>query len=204
MRTPAALALATLLAMPLATARPRPRAHGGQAARFGASLGLGFAREAAAHMDALYASMAVERFSQTPLAPDFVLVDLEGRIASLRAFRGKVVLLSFWATWCPPCRQEMPDLARLKEAFGPDGLVVLTVATDAGGAKTVGPRAGPLRVPSPALLDPTSSVASVYRVEALPTTFLIDREGRIVGRTVGGRRWFASDAQALVRALLSR
>jgi peroxiredoxin len=205
----AVLAVATILgaasfASDGASARPRARRQVRQGTGFAAALGVRLGAEDRAALDALLAAMAVERPPDRRVAPDFVLVDLEGRLASLRAFRGKVVLLNFWATFCPPCRKEMPDLARLNDAFASDGLVVLTIATDAGGERTVRPLAAPLHVPSPALLDPTSSVASTYAVEALPTTFLIDRDGRIVGRAVGGRMWFSSTAQALVRALLSR
>jgi thiol-disulfide isomerase/thioredoxin len=128
--------------------------------------------------------------AQMVLAPDFTLKNLNGAATTLRQQHGKVVLLNFWATWCPPCRTEIPILMKLRAAYGPERLVVLGVAMDEEGSKVVVPfvqrerfaldrTTAPVNYP---VLIGTDAVADAYHVDGLPMTVVIDSTGREVRR----------------------
>ncbi len=135
-------------------------------------------------------------------APDFRLPSLDGRETELASLRGKVVLLNFWATWCPPCVEEMPSLERLHRKLGPEGLVVLAVSTDEDRADLesfVTRNALTL----PVLRDPGGVVAAdSYRTTGYPETFVIDRSGVLLQHTVGPAEWDTPEALAYFRGLL--
>lgn len=117
-------------------------------------------------------------------APDFTLTDLNGEAVSLSDWRGQVVLLNFWASWCAPCRQEMPLLQATYTAYADDGLVVLAV--NMGEEKRrVENFAVDLALTFPVLADEEITVGTLYRVRGVPTTFFIDRDGVIRQRYVG-------------------
>jgi len=116
-------------------------------------------------------------------APAFALASLAGPQVSLAQHRGKIVLVNFWATWCIPCRVEMPWLMDLQKTFGTD-LVVLGIAMDEDGAKAVAPFVQRHGLTFPILLG-NDAVANAYDVEAMPATVLIDRAGQQVSRTDG-------------------
>lgn len=119
------------------------------------------------------------------LAPDFELKDLNGNTIHLSDYRGKAVLLNFWATWCPPCKEEMPWFVDLQKQYGSQGLEVVGVAMDDTGRDTVAKFVQSMGVNYKILLG-TERVADAYGgVEALPTTFYISRDGRIVNRVFG-------------------
>jgi peroxiredoxin len=115
----------------------------------------------------------------------FTLKDLNGKAWSLKDLRGKVVLLNFWATWCPPCRKEMPDLAALYSQFTDQGLVILAVS-DEEDAK-VRPFIAEAKYKYPILLDPGDQVNKLFRIQGIPKTFIYDREGRIVAQSIDMR-----------------
>lgn len=123
-------------------------------------------------------------------APDFTLTDQYGAEHTLSDYRGKVVFLNFWATWCPPCRAEMPDIQKLYESYGDAGeVVILAVATPGVSGET--DEAGVAAFLTehgytyPVVMDPTGQVLSDYGISAFPTTFMIDREGSIFGYVPG-------------------
>lgn len=117
---------------------------------------------------------------------DFTLTDLKGKSWTLKGhLKGKVVLLNFWATWCPPCRKEMPDLETLYRRFGPEGLVVLGI--DDEDAKTVQPFIAQQGITYPVLLDPGRKVNTLFQIEGIPKTFVYDREGKIVAQSIDMR-----------------
>lgn len=143
-----------------------------------------------------------------PAAPGFTLKDLSGHDVSLRQQRGRVVLVNFWATWCPPCRTEIPWLMELQERFGAE-LVVLGVAMDEGGARAVAPWvqrerfltngvSRPLRYP---VLIGSDAVAEAYQVESLPVTFVVGRDGVVVRRIDGP--FDPADLERSIRKLVS-
>jgi len=150
----------------------------------------------------LFWRMRVLRYEK-PLAPkSFTAVDLEGKPVRLSDFRGNVVLLNFWATWCSPCKKEMGPLEALYRRFKGRGFVVLAVSLDQGGARIVRPFVEKKGLSFPILLDSTGKAKSTYHVTSLPATFLIDRKGRIIGRSLGPRDRASEAAVALVESLL--
>ena len=143
---------------------------------------------------------------EPPLAaPEFVLPDMDGEQHALRDYHGKVVLLNFWATWCPPCRREMPALEQLYQQLGEQGLVVLAI-NQWEDPDHVFAYTGELNVfPSfPILFDPDSSVSEEYGVKGLPTSFLLDQDGQVRYRAVGGRAFDHPEVARTIRALLER
>lgn len=141
--------------------------------------------------------------SRTPrLAPDFAVPDLQGQATRLSAYRGKVVLLNLWTTWCPPCREEMPSMERLWRQLRDRGFVLLAVSQDEGGRALVAPFVEQLALTFPVLVDPEHQVGDRYGVWGYPESFLIDREGRIVERVIGPRDWMApAQVEAIERLL---
>ncbi len=118
-------------------------------------------------------------------APSFSLPDLGGRSVSLADFRGKVVVLDFWATWCPPCRREIPDFIALQKQYGTEGLQIVGIALDEPEKVQAFARQNGMNYP---VLLGTDDVAMRYGgIEGIPTTFIIDRGGRIVNRLEGYR-----------------
>jgi peroxiredoxin len=123
---------------------------------------------------------------------------------SLAEFRGSVVFLNFWATWCVPCKEEMPAMERLHRRFKDQGLAVLAVSADADGAQAVAPFVRQHRLTFTVVLDPRMTVAGLYSVWALPSTFIIDRQGRQVYFASGPREWDGPAAASLFESLLRR
>lgn len=124
----------------------------------------------------------------TPKAPDFTLEDLDGVARKLSDYRGKVVLLNFWATWCPPCRREMPSMERAWLQVKDEDIVI--VAVDVGeDVDTVYTFLADYPVSFPLLLDEQAEVVRKYPVRGLPTSYVIDPDGRLIYQAVGGREW---------------
>jgi peroxiredoxin len=119
------------------------------------------------------------------LSPQFTLRDLQGAEWSLQALRGKVVLVNFWATWCPPCRKEMPDMQALYERFGPRGFVVLAVTDDDAGK--VRSFVAERKYTFPVLLDSEHTVNQLFRVAGIPKSFLYGRDGKLVAQAIDRR-----------------
>ena len=124
-------------------------------------------------------------------APDFTLKDLAGTPYRLSELRGRVIFLNLWATWCPPCRDEMPSMEALYRRFKDRDFVMLAVAEDAGGEAAVRPFVDEMRLTFPVLLDPEATLSPRYGATGYPETFIIDREGRSHRSAVGhsGRRF---------------
>lgn len=121
------------------------------------------------------------------LAPDFELVTLEGEIVSLSNLRGKIVLVNFWASWCPPCRSEMPAMQKIYQEHGPDDFVILAVNnTRRDTLSDVENFVTEQGLTFPILLDSNGQVSSLYQVHSLPTSFFIDRDGIIYEIIIGG------------------
>ncbi|MEX1306383.1 MAG: TlpA disulfide reductase family protein [Rhodovibrionaceae bacterium] len=143
---------------------------------------------------------------QAPVpAPDTRFFDGQELPVSLADFRGRVVLLNFWATWCPPCVFEMPSLDALQEALGPEGLSVVAVSLDRQGLEIVAPFLRDLAVRQlEAYIDPRGRLAAEFEVSAMPTSFVIDARGRIVGALRGAAAWDSPEALALLRYYLEK
>lgn len=153
----------------------------------------------------IFASSAWAAESMTPLdgkapAPDFTLPDVDGNAVRLSDFRGKVVIVNFWATWCPPCRFEMPSLQRAWEKLKDDGGAVIAVHVG-GKEDEVWQFMSSYDLSFPIVLDKDSSVIKAWPVKGLPTTLVVDPEGLIRYRAIGGREWDDPAILDAVRAL---
>jgi thiol-disulfide isomerase/thioredoxin len=129
------------------------------------------------------------------------LLDMDGQQVSLQQYRGKVVFLNFWATWCIPCREEMPALERLHQTYQAQDLAIISIDLKEG-VDQVKAFFQKLGLSFPSLLDPNGVVFRDYLVAGMPTTYLIDRDGTMVARGVGGRDWTRPEALQLIQELL--
>ena len=172
-------------------------------AAFAAGALLAFGPGPASAADPLFGALAVTHVNGGVQAPDFALATPDGKQnLSLASLRGKVVLLNFWATWCPPCREEMPSMERLSQEFKDQGLAVVAVDLQES-PKQVARFMKDFRLSFPAALDADGKVAARYQVRALPSTFLVDRAGRVVGQAAGPRDWASPESKRLIRWLLT-
>lgn len=145
-------------------------------------------------------NMGVQEYSKPLEAQDFTLKDIDNNKISLKDYRGKVVMLNFWATWCAPCRTEMPSMERLYRQFNKRGFVILSVASGEKGEK-VSKFIKEYNITFPALLDSDMEVTDHYKVWALPTTYIINAEGNIIGRINGSRDWATKEATQYLASL---
>jgi peroxiredoxin len=134
--------------------------------------------------------------------PNFTLQDLEGKTVELDSFRGKVIFINFWATWCIPCRAEMPLMEKMYQEFKNKDFVMLAVAEDLDGRSVVEPFVKEYKLTFPILLDPTLDVQTLYGIRAIPETFLIDKSGIITHKIPGARDWSQKEMRALVEKLI--
>ncbi len=118
------------------------------------------------------------------LAPPFILKDLDGKKVSLDDFKGKVVLIDFWATWCPPCKESVPDLNSLYEKYKNNGVVILGLSVDAGGPNIVKAFKEAYKMSYPILMA-DESITRKYGVRGIPSLFILDKDGRVQQNFVG-------------------
>ena len=150
----------------------------------------------------VFSRMSLTAQGRLVAAPDFFLRTPEGQNHSLSQHKGRVVLLNFWATWCPPCVREMPAMERLYAEYKERGLDIVAVSLDQGTLDEVRAFTEKLKLTFPIVLDPAHDVKGTYQVRALPTTYVVDREGRIAAWGMGAREWDGPPARALVEHLL--
>ena len=136
-------------------------------------------------------------------APDFTLPDVDGEVHRLSAYRGKVVVVNFWATWCPPCREEMPSMQRAWEQLQREDVLMLAVNVGED-EDTVFQFTANYPVDFPLLLDLDSGVTKAWPVRGLPTTYVVDPRGRLVYRAIGGRAWDEPQLMEAIRGLKER
>ncbi len=136
-------------------------------------------------------------------APDFVLTDLNDKSYRLSDFRGKVVFLNFWATWCKPCKEEMPSMEVLYKNFEKDGLVILAVSIDrVTTTKDIPPFVKALNLTFPVLIDSWGKTDKPYKRMGVPETFLVDQQGIIREIVIGPRDWTRLDNLKVLTQLL--
>ncbi|MEK7236082.1 MAG: TlpA disulfide reductase family protein [Nitrospirota bacterium] len=135
-------------------------------------------------------------------APNFQLRDLNGHLVTLSGLRGKVVLLNFWATWCGPCRVEMPAMEELYRTFSRNDFEILAVSTDAQGVSVTRPFQQENHLTFPILHDADYRVGLTYGARSLPMTFMVDRQGIVRHQIFGARDWGAPEAHQLVQTLM--
>lgn len=133
--------------------------------------------------------------------PDFTLPGLDGGAITLSDLQGKVVLINFWATWCPPCREEMPSMEKVYRRFKDKDFTILAVDIMEH-PDTVRRFARRYELTFPILLDANGEVTQKYVANAIPTSYIVDKEGKAVGKVIGPRNWDGEHARALLEALL--
>ena len=134
---------------------------------------------------------------------DFALPDLQGHTVQLSALRGRVVFINVWATWCPPCIEEMPTIQRLYDLLHERGLEVLAVSLDALGMQVVGPFVREHQLSFPVLIDTQSKIERLYRTGGVPESFIVDKQGRLVEKIVGPRDWANPQMLTMFERLLA-
>jgi thiol-disulfide isomerase/thioredoxin len=165
-----------------------------------AALGLLLGGKAADAREHLFDAMGMAKVP-AKAAPNFTLSTVDGQQVSLHQYRGKVVFLNFWATWCIPCREEMPALEQLHQTYQSQDLTILSIdlKESADQVKVFFQKHG---LSFPALLDQDGSVFRDYLVAGMPTTYLIGRDGTLLARGVGGRDWKRAEALQLIQELI--
>ena len=140
---------------------------------------------------------------RSPPAPPLVLAGVDGKIYDLADYRGRVVVINFWATWCPPCIAEMPALQRMREKLGPRGLEVLAINAGEAPQDIKAFLAGfEPRLTFPVLRDPTGETFESWRIRGLPKTYVVGKQGRIIYEAEGGRDMDSEHIRGLLQALI--
>ncbi len=142
------------------------------------------------------------RFNKGVKAPNFTLPDLDGKMVSLTDYRGRVVLLNIWATWCAPCVKEMPSMEKLYQELKDEKFVILAASIDESGADVVRPFMKNHKLSFPALIDSAGTLNDLYRISGVPESFIIDKQGRILEEIIGPRDWAAPKALQYFRSLI--
>ena len=151
--------------------------------------------------ETLYFSLGIQRIDPPQKAEDFTLRTLEGERVSLKAYRGKVIFLNFWATWCGPCRMEMPSMEKLWQDFKEEDFLILAVNIQEE-SKLVSSFMKEMNLSFPVLLDEKGSVARSYGIRGIPTTLFLNPKGETIGTAVGARDWASEESFRLIRELL--
>lgn len=137
-------------------------------------------------------------------APDFTFADLNGSMVRLSDYRGKIVLVNIWATWCPPCIDEMPSMQKLYQEFKDSDFEILAVSVDAHGAKVVAPFMQKHNLTFPALLDAEATIKEAYGATGVPESFIIDRDGILIRKIIGPLDWASPEILRYFRNLLQK
>jgi len=154
-----------------------------------------------AHID-VFEQFGIAKPRRVKSAPAFTLNDLKGNAVSFSKFRGKTVLLNFWATWCEACKEELPSMQRMHEALSKKGIQIVAVSIDRGNADRVQEYVDKYKLTFPVLLDPDQQIRKSYFIMGLPTSYLIDPEGKLRGFISGSRQWDDPNLMAVFSSLV--
>jgi peroxiredoxin len=154
--------------------------------------------------DSFYNPSSGAQLAKGRPAPNFSLPDLDGQMVGLADHRGKVVLLNIWATWCPPCVEEMPSMEKLYQELEGEGFEILAVSIDESGAQDVLPFMKKHKLSFPALIDPKGTIKDLYQTTGVPESFIIDKDGILVEKVIGPRDWAVPEAIGFFRNLIRR
>lgn len=138
------------------------------------------------------------------VAPDFTVRDLAGKEVKLSELRGKVVLVNFWATWCPPCREEIPSMVKLNQTMAGKPFQMLAISIDEGGKGAIEQFFANSGQSLPAYLDGEQKVAGLYGTTGVPETFVVDKKGVILKKVIGGMDWSAPEVIGYLNGLLGQ
>ena len=134
-------------------------------------------------------------------APDFALPGLNGELISLSEFKGNVVLVNIWATWCPPCVYEMPSMEKLHQQFKSEKFKILAISIDSQGAKAVAPFMKNHNLTFQALIDPAGTIRTSYGINSIPQSFIIDKQGHLLKKIIGPIDWATPEVFRFFREL---
>ena len=164
-------------------------------------IGLHFSTEGGE--DDLFSKIGIQSIKNKK-APNFCLKGLNGEKVELKSFKGKVVFLNFWATWCSPCKKEMPSMEALYKQFKEKDFVFLTISVDYEGGKKVREFIEKHHYAFPVLLDPKCETLDLYEVKGIPTTIIIDKKGIMIGKAIGPRTWKKPEVISFLNLLLEK
>jgi len=148
-----------------------------------------------------FKKLSIEALEKRSPAPEFALNDVSGKVITLKSLRGKVVFLNFWATWCRPCRREMPAMEKLHREFRDRGLEIVAVNFREG-RDDIRKFLQELGLTFTILLDKNGKISEQYGVWHLPVSYIINRKGEFVGKVSGSREWDSKEAESFFRELL--
>jgi thiol-disulfide isomerase/thioredoxin len=151
----------------------------------------------------LFRDMLILQMPQTGSPIEIRLNDADGRPVSLSDFRGKIVFLNFWTTWCPTCRIEMPSMEKLHQKFKDGDFAMVTINLQEPAAR-VKEFLKEFKLTFTALLDTGGQVGSMFGINQIPTTYILDKKGRIIGKALGPREWDSGKSTALFEHLTNR
>jgi peroxiredoxin len=137
-------------------------------------------------------------------APNFSLRDLNGNVVEFKNFKGKLIFLTFWATWCGPCKKEMPSLEALYQQFKYKDFSIVSIALDYEKSSSVKEFIKKNGYTFPVLVDPKNHTVDLFQVKGIPTTILIDKQGMIIGKAMGPREWNKPEVISLINILLEK
>ncbi len=147
-----------------------------------------------------WAAQSMKELTDKKPAPEFTLKDMDGKTHQLSDYRGKTVIINFWATWCPPCRAELPSMNRAWKKVKDDNIEILAINVGED-EDTIFSFLGDNPIDFTVLLDETGDMIKTWPVRGLPTTFVLDSEGRLAYQAIGGREWDSDSLLEKVRML---
>lgn len=163
---------------------------------------LAFNLPANADESGLFSKIGANPIKNHKKTPNFCLEELNGEKVQLAAFKGKIIFLNFWATWCDPCREEMPSMEALYQHYKETDFLFLTISIDYGGRETVRKFIERHRYRLRILLDPAGKTLELFEISKIPSTLIIDRNRRMIGRVIGPRNWSSPEVFSLVDQML--
>ena len=158
--------------------------------------------EDALESEQIKTAMLEVRSEEGFMAPQFTVRNLKGSLDTLANYKGQVVIVNLWATWCGPCRIEMPGFEKLYRRFRSEGLTILAVSLDKGNDKAVQDFADEYKLSFPVLIDDKGEVEKLYQTFTIPTTYVIDRSGRVVFKVDGAKNWESEETFRSIEYLL--
>jgi thiol-disulfide isomerase/thioredoxin len=150
----------------------------------------------------LFSKMKIQPIVDKKKIPDLCLEGLNGEKVQLKAPKGKIIFLNFWATWCGPCKEEMPSMEALYQHFKDRNFIFLTIALDFGGQEPVRKFIENYRYQFPVLIDSSGKTLDLFEVSKIPTTLIIDKNGKMIGRVIGPRNWSSPEFFTLIEQML--
>lgn len=150
----------------------------------------------------LFPKLDIKPMKDKRRAPNISLESLKGDRVELKSFKGKVVFLNFWSTWCGPCKEEMPSMEALYQEFKDKDFVFLTISVDYEGLKPVKEFIEKHRYTFPVLIDQKGETLDLFDVKGIPTTFIIDKQGLMLGKAIGPRNWKSPEVVTLLNQLI--